>query len=64
VEGEGVKPDSVAGATEAVFLVCAQRSPISTVFAAPFETRVDGYPFSCHAAYFNKAFEQGEGLGG
>jgi len=64
VEGEGIEPDSVAGATEAVFLFCTQGASVHAVFAAPFEARVDGCPGFGHAAYFDQAFQQGEGLGG
>lgn len=63
VEGEGVEPDSVAGAAETVFLFCAQPSPVHAVLAAPFEARVRGCPGFGHAAYLDQAFEQGEGLG-
>jgi len=64
VEGEGVEPDAVAGATETVFLLRTQGASVHAVFAAPFEARVEGRPGLGDATDFEQALEEGEGLGG
>lgn len=64
MEGEGVEPDAVAGAAEAVGFLCGEQASVSAGVATPFEARVEGCPFLGDAAYFDKAGEQGEGLWG